>query len=642
MSILILSTVYDAMNLFSNNGQISLASKIIPNLKTALRKYVLPEMPGYKFDSKDLQGKNLNFGLAQITIEDFLSCKPLEILAKSCQGATERGEISQRTERTTYRPALTFFLAWIEKQEFATEIVPIEEQKYNPKREYGKCLDKDNRGRKACKISPYSLKKIEITPQLNKQIEQLHIFCTGEYIAYRQDPKMREITFEGHRSRTLLFLGWLKNIECHQIDTLELEKILDLELLNQFLSWGINQRKNTCGWATGFCDLALNVAKYLYCKDSKRPKYRDISIIEEIRMINNKLNQQYLIEKKAAKRIKRIEREMTLEQCQEVVKYLRMFTNPMTLYGRKRSEMTIARSWLRYLLVALFTYCPVRQREVRELELGRTLHRTANSYQMILAPDDNKTGDERSFLLSDILPVQVLKDLEIWLDVWRPKLKNATENLDNWLQFIGRKEYKTLLQLENFAAELRAQIQEAKCNNQVEKIEELNELLESVQLNKETQVNANKKFPKNLVFFSLGDNCHRTYGEPLEADALFSIVKRAVYTASAGLATIEHPLFKGIEPRRTNPHYFRNIATTHERRYGDPSKRKAFHKMLGNSESIGDKDYNEMHPEEKTVEAKDWWKTGSAKGSDSNWNNILKLIPKLTEQERAQLKKLIE
>lgn len=638
----LLSTVFDAINLFRNSGQVSLGSTIIPNLKTVFRKYVLPEIPGYEFDNEDLKGKNLNFALARLSIEDFLACKPLEILSKSCQAAVERGEISSKTERTTYRPALTTFLAWIEKQQLATETVPVEEQKYSPKREYGKRLDKDNRGRRDYHRNPYSLKELDLTPQLNKQIEQLHLFCTGEYVVHRQDPKMREITFVNHRLRILSFFGWLKNTEGYEVDTLKIQQILDLELLNQFLSWGINQRKNTCGWATGFCDLALNVAKWLYCKDSKRPKYRDIAIIEEIRMINNKLNQQYLIEKKAAKRIKCKEKEMTLEQCQEVVKYLRRLANPMDSYGGPRSEIVIARSWLRYLLVALFTYCPVRQREVRELELGRTLNRTASSYQMILEPDDNKTADERSFLLSEILPPQIVQDLDEWIDVWRPKLKDATDSLDNWLKFLGRREYHSDVQLEKFVTKLKEQIQEAEHTNQIEKIDELNKRLESVQLNKETQVNAKKIFPDNLVFFSLGNNRYQSYGQPLEADHLFSIVKRSVYTASAALVAIGHPLFKGIEPRRTNPHYFRNIAITHERRHGDPSKRKAFHKVLGNSEAIGDEDYNEMHPAEKTVDAKGWWKTGSEKGSDSEWNNILKLIPKLTEQELAQLKQLIE
>jgi hypothetical protein len=122
-----------------------------------------------------------------------------------------------------------------------------------------------------------------------------------------------------------------------------------------------------------------------------------------------------------------------------------------------------------------------------------------------------------------------------------------------------------------------------------------------------------------------------------EPSGLFTTVTRAVYTATSALKNLGHPLFQDIDPRKTNPHFFRNIAITHERRHGDPTKRKAFHKVIGNSEAVGDRDYNEMHPGEKTVDAKGWWKSETLQGKAALIAQIKALMSKLTIEEKRQL-----
>ena len=127
------------------------------------------------------------------------------------------------------------------------------------------------------------------------------------------------------------------------------------------------------------------------------------------------------------------------------------------------------------------------------------------------------------------------------------------------------------------------------------------------------------------------------YGGHLDPSDLFNTVTRTVYTATLALEKLGHPLFQDIDPRKTNPHFFRNIAITHERRHGDPTKRKAFHKVIGNSEAVGDRDYNEMNPGEKTVDAKGWWKSETLQGKAALSAQIKTLMSKLTKEERKQL-----
>ncbi|GFE71884.1 hypothetical protein [Chroococcus sp. FPU101] len=639
---MLLNNLLDALNLFSHSGQVPSLSKKLPNLKTALRKYILPNLPNYSFSAGDLEREKLEFCLEEVTVESFLLANPLKILSESCQALVSQGLLARHVERTTYRPALLQFQTWLLEQQQKEEEKSNNNGKYAPKTRYQKNIKKANQGRANYQKTQYALKESELTPQLCQELANLHLFCCGEYVPARQDQKMREKTFQNHRQRVLGVLGWLKNIQGETLDVLEIKKLADVRVIEQYISWGINTRGNTCGWAMGICDLALNIAKWQFCHESKRPQYRDIPIIEEIRMINNRLAKRYEEQKQAAKRSKRTEKEMTFAQCQEIVLYLRRCCAPKDSYGSPRSEMALARAWQRYLLVAILTYCPVRQRELREFELGRTLHRNRDGYCVSLQPEDNKTGDERCFMLSDLLPPIVVADLDQWIDVWLPKFRIATENLDNWLGFIGRREYKNQMELEQYLSHLQQQKEEILKAGNTEKAAQLEKRYQSGLRNYETQVQARRNFRENFLFVSTGSNIFETFGLPIKAGDLFSIVRSSVYTASAALAEQEHPLFKGIEPRKTNPHYFRNIAITHERRYGDPTKRKAFHKVLGNSEKIGDKDYNEMYPEEKTVDAKNWWQSETGSDSFKALTKIKKLLPSLTSRELIHLKQLLE
>ncbi|MEP1079449.1 hypothetical protein NDI52_28980 [Leptolyngbya sp. PL-A3] len=485
---------------------------------------------------------------------------------------------------------------------------------------------------------------ISNTPKLFKhplkvcrQLEELHLFCTGEYVPNRQDKKMREKTFYNHRERALDFLGWLKNVEGWQEESLDLCLLENTSLLNKFLSWEINERGNTCGWAQGFCDLAINVAKWQHCHESKKPQYRDVESVEEIRMINNKLAERYEEQKKANKKSKRSEKEMTLEQCVEILKYLKKCCATRDSWGTKRSDISVLRAWQRYLVIAILTYCPIRQREIRELELGRTLFRTENGYRVILQPEDNKTGDDRDFMLSDILAQEVVADLDEWFDYWRPKIKIAMNDLDSWLSLVSRREYKNVKELTNYVGELEEGIRQAEIKGDNEKFTMLQKRLDSVQDNYLTLSEAKANFQEKLVFTSLGTYKLEGYGKELSASGLVTMVTRAVYSSSVALKAEGNPLFENVDPRKTNPHYYRNIAITHERRYGEPQKRKAFHKVLGNSEKVGDEVYNEMHPAEKTIDAKDWWQSETLQGKSAIIAHIKVLMAKLTSEEKRQL-----
>jgi hypothetical protein len=627
----------EAFSQYIQQGETSISGRSFANLKTALRKYVLPKLPGYNFSAEDLEGAGLEYALSQVPIDVFLNADPLHLLLEACQAASSANEIRSNVERTTYRPACNKFLKWIQQETWYKEAAEGRYGKYAPRTRSGTNIMAANEGRRALHADSYGLQESELTSKLLKQLEQLNTFCTGEYVPKRQDRKMRAKTFNNHRARALDILGWLKNVENYELKNLDLKLLIDLDLLNKFLAWGINERGNTCGWGMGFCDLALNVAKWLHCYESKRPMYRDIAVVEEIRMISNNLSKRYKEQKKANKRAKRAEKEMTMEQCIEIVKYLRKCCASRDSLGTKRSDLSIIRSWQRYLLVAILTYCPLRQRELRELELERTLFRILNGYRMVLQPEDNKTADERDFILSDVLAPEVVADIDEWLNVWKPKAQAATADLNSWLGLVARQGCRNTEELKQYLAKLGKQHQQAIQAGRSEEAEAVSKRIQSAQSHVQTMEEARSNFQSNLFFVSYGNSQLEGYGKQLQASHLFTTVTRAVYTASAALKMLEHPLFKDIEPRKTNPHFFRNIAVTHERRHGDPTKRKAFHKVIGNSEAVGDQEYNEMHPSEKTVDAKGWWESPTLEGKTALVAQIKALASKLQAEERRKL-----
>lgn len=630
-------TTLDALILFTRIEETKIPGRFIVNLKTALRKHILINLPGYSFSSDMLEKEGLNYALSQVPLADFLNASPKNILAQSCREYVENGTLNRNVERTTYRPALTKFINFLKAEIWYEDLIRTSSGMYAPRTRFGDNIMNSNRGRRCLHRNSYRLAEDEITPNLIKQIQALKTFCTAEFVPERQDKKMRMVTFNNHQARVLSLLGWLKDIENYELANVDLKLLTDTTLLKKFLSWGINERKNTFGWGQGFCETALNIAKWVYCHQSKRPMYRDIESVEEIRMMINGLAKDYVEQRKSNKRVKREEKEMTMEQCIEIVKYLRQSCAPRDSYGSQRSTLSIIRSWERYLLVVILTYCPLRQRELREMELGRTLFRTSNGYRVILQPEDNKTGDERDFMLSNLLPPKVVADIDEWLDIWHPQLKKATENLDEWLGFVNRRKYKNNVELDKYNKKLTSQIQQAKQCQDQEKVEELEEIIALIQVNIEALYSAQKNLKEKLFFISCGNSQMEGYGEPLEASGLFTIVTRAVYTASLALKESGHSLFKDIDPRKTNPHFFRNIAITHERRHGDPAKRKAFHKVIGNSEQVGDLHYNEMHPGEKTVDAENWWQSETLQGKNAIRSQIKFLTSKLTKEEKQQL-----
>lgn len=633
-----------AFILYGQTKKTTSGKKNLSNLKTVFRKYLLAELPGYSFHTSMLDKQNLEICLSKVSIPSFINAEPLAIFNQLCDRAVSNKQIQQEVVRTTYQPALTGFIRWIQKQTWHNNSSNVKEQKYAPKLRPTISLATTKRGLRSHKANPYSIQKEELPSTTLRDLEALHQFCTAKEVPDRQDPLLREVSFQDNVQRSaLLFFGWLHHIQGWHLENLTLDLMLtdgnnppaeNLRLLKEFIAWGINTRGNSYGWGMMITKASLNIAKWKYACQSEHFKYGDIDIIKKLRLYINGLSEKYGVSKSITSRDKK-NKDMLFSQCVEVVQFLRQCCAPYKNNHCKRSDMAVTRSWQRYLIVAFLTYCPLRQREFRELELNRTLFRD-DGYRVILTPLDNKTGDYRDFRLVDLLPPEVIADLDQWLDYWRPKfidsVKADAETPESWLKSLGYKQEE----LEQETQDLLLVIREKEPLGKSKELDKLRKQLKRHQKLLSSWEKVQAALSHDYVFLQLGGTtAPENKGTSITAGNFRGLVTKAVYNSTSALIESRHPLFEGMEPKCTNPHFFRNIAITHERRNGDPARREAFHKVIGNSVAEGDRTYNEMSPAEKTAQASGWWEPSAHQGI--SLGQIKELLGNLSPDERLAL-----
>lgn len=420
-------SLLDAVNLFALSPEVSTNERRLRNLRTVLKRYILPH---YHFSVERLNHKTkVDQALAQVSLRDFTKAPLLfeQTVTALIQEGKEQGTIDN------YKCVLDRFMRWMQSQKWYAEATGLYEGKYAPTIRARVSFEEARKGKRCYNSEPYSLKPSELTPKLEKQISQLRKYWTDLERPDRKDRKMRTVTFESRLLSILSFLGWLKNIESVPSEELDILQTSDLKKLSRFVAWGINERGNGYAWAVNIGKAALAIAKWKYGEESCKPRYRDI---EEIEAVRNKMSEWDLKRRTEPKRTASPqalqEKLITLEQCIEVIKHLRRCCAPRTKKYVKRPLTGVLRSWQRYLLIAILTHCPVRQRELRELELGRTLIREADGYWVKLSPDDHKTGSTTGKGREYPLPEELTEDLDEWFSTWRPKVET-----DHNLAFIS-------------------------------------------------------------------------------------------------------------------------------------------------------------------------------------------------------------
>ena len=103
---------------------------------------------------------------------------------------------------------------------------------------------------------------------------------------------------------------------------------------------------------------------------------------------------------------------------------LRMECAALDVGGRRRSEASVAWSLQRYLIFAILSCIPDRQRTLRELEVGRTLVKDATGRWVIRhGPGDYNTGKAYGERPPLIIAPHIYPELEAYIGKWRAHLQ---------------------------------------------------------------------------------------------------------------------------------------------------------------------------------------------------------------------------
>ena len=549
----------------------------------------------------------------------------LSIFDTQFSAAVALKQISKGTRRT-YRWPLSRFLEWLEQQIWYKELFP--EPIDLPMPAHRGVTVRSSRGKRA---KAYALKVEQLSPMAAEELRTLQEFWTKKgreaKRARRGEKHVRLSTFKDLKQYQILcFYGWYVNIEGHSLDELRLSLFTDVFLIEKHIDWLVDSGRCNHSAGTKVAQAAISVAKYLFKnppqadpsgRSRQRRNWSDIPVILDLRDISNECLDEYKQEKQRNNATKWPEKELSHKEAREVVQHLRRHLTTIYGNGRGRYLSPIIWAWQRYLSVKFLTFQPVRQQELRQLELGRTLFRKLDEqghpyYEVKIPPEQHKLGSKtnkgRHYKLPDILTA----DLDDWFNIWRPKVEAALKSQEAWLEFWGH-DSKELEQIrERIQAAQQGQVGGNVKKPMDEYTADLEKKQRRLQHRLETLEIARRNFTAhNCLFFMLGSrgDCLESFGKPFNDENFWSMVTNAVEFATQALSG---------QPRRTNPHAFRHIGDKHIRKIKN-GKTKAFDELIGHTEEMGD-DYAEqilLDYEQTSEVVNNWWKESDliSKGS---------------------------
>jgi integrase len=262
------------------------------------------------------------------------------------------------------------------------------------------------------------LAEIDSLP-LNEQLKQLHKFMTDVDVRQRQGGHIRDVTAENYLREVRLIWGWMRRYRSQTVPLeqlsltrlvsssgLTVDNLPDEDALNNvmdevydYLSWKRNEREVSPGSELQTVKALIWVAAYLYHplsknkrrsgRSTRKVRYRDIPIIEELRDLQSEIEERNKIAPKVADEEKKW---LEWPEFLAVVEQLKTECNPIGQNNQRRSDSAIAASIQRYLIFAFLSAIPDRQRTLRELKESRTLFQRHGIWRIEHGSDDFKTG----------------------------------------------------------------------------------------------------------------------------------------------------------------------------------------------------------------------------------------------------------
>ncbi|MBD1999219.1 site-specific integrase [Leptolyngbya sp. FACHB-541] len=522
----------------------------------------------------------------------------LIIFDRKFDAAVADGATSKGTKRN-YRAALNQFLKRLDEQVFWQILDPSQFPEILPP-----SVTPDKRPPSRQQFPAYGLQDAEFLEHLREEIKQFRKFWTtggepawselrrilhaaGERSGRRPNvQKKSEATFDKDTKQLIRrFMGWCV-LQGKSLEELSLKLLTDLILVEDYNRWLVEKRECTHKTGMHLTEISIALLKWFNFDKVKRQNWTDIELIVDFRDLHSEFKQKYKQEKKKSNKQRWRTKNLLHEQLQQICLQLKKNLAPFRgvsakgsgkrVKGARRSPSAILWSWQVYLLVKILTYLPVRTHEIPQFETSITLYREIDKQgkpiyiaREIHHKQEYITGETRDYVLPSILT----SDLDVWIQIERPKIQQATQTLGGWLAFTGHK----LEDLEKLQQRLETARQD-KSGDKTKYIKNLETRLRSLQhrvdawQSAKTNIEGNKHL---FVMFSKGNP--KNFGKPLPLSSIYGMVVTATSRASKQLFEQSY---------HVNPHAFRHIAAARIREVGGDAE--ALSAAMNHSKEMGD------------------------------------------------------
>ncbi|KAI8466409.1 MAG: hypothetical protein J3K34DRAFT_433844 [Monoraphidium minutum] len=288
------------------------------------------------------------------------------------------------------------------------------------------------------RLPPYGLREEEMNEGLKAELAALAAFSTGRFFGQRVEP-VSPTTARIDGQYIKMMLGWLHRSRGVPLESLSLRSMFPSSEeasvaaafdFIQFLATerGANARTQFNALITG-----VHVVRFLYHAESKpdpaNPRaapYGDLPLMAALKQLVSKAN-------KAGKKAPLVadERLKWLEWSEflGLIRELKQDCAGLTASGSPRSKREVALSLQRYLVFAILSVIPDRQRTIRELQLGRTLVKEDGRWVIRHTPGDYKTGRLYGQRPPLVIAPFIYPELEAFIDEYRAALSPQHEFL---------------------------------------------------------------------------------------------------------------------------------------------------------------------------------------------------------------------
>ncbi len=399
-------TLFDAVQLWEQSHICESTPRLRQNLATVMRNYILPVAFGLK--TSRLRSDYLSV-MREIPLVDFLAAT--DNVLNVFSNPDDYG-VSASTFRYYRNVAVKFFdflYCLINDSQVTANFSPIPQflppSESIPKQ---KGLSESLRTKKI---------SISLTDEGLSSIFRSEVEAFRRY-ALKQDYDLT--TIDNYLGHIFYFLGWLlSNKSYYNLSDLSLDLVTDDVYSHSFIEWGLIERGNSLGWATGVVHACILTARFL--SDSGGDYDEELVALRNyLRVINEQLFQD-------KNDLKVIEKKLTFSMAVKVVDYLRSCCAVNHGNGSPRSDMAIVKSWQRYLLVGLLVFCPIRSSHLCQLTINHSLVWEGERFYVDLSVLNSRVS---STMMNRIpIPSFLSEDLLKWCQDLRPLVGSKNDSV---------------------------------------------------------------------------------------------------------------------------------------------------------------------------------------------------------------------